>query len=226
MYSVMGVGSTLVVSLTAKNSNAKNGLIMDFSIRQANLSDLPYVYDICRLTGKIGEDASDLMSDGYIVGHYFAAPYLHFEIDTCFVLDDGTVPVGYIIGTSSTKNFNDWMNTRWLPALRRYYPASFTPKSSFEQFLMDLINRDCQTPDFLKEYPAHLHIDLLPVAQRRGLGKILIKKFMDAVATKGAQGIHLGVGLGNVNAIEFYKRMGFKELQKEPGALIMGISIG
>jgi len=198
---------------------------MDFTIRQATLSDLPYIYDICRLTGNTGQDATDLMTDAYIVGQYFAAPYLHFEPDTCFVLDDGSTPVGYIIGTSSTASFNEWMNTNWLPSVRQYYNNDFMAKSNFEQFLLDVINRDCENPDYIKDFPAHLHIDLLPVAQKKGFGKLLIKKFIGTVELKGASGVHLGVGLGNVNAIDFYKRNGFIELKKGSGALFMGFSI-
>ena len=62
---------------------------MNYSIRQASASDLPYIYDICRLTGKVGKDCTPLISDHHIVGQYFAAPYIHYEMDTCFVVDNG-----------------------------------------------------------------------------------------------------------------------------------------
>jgi ribosomal protein S18 acetylase RimI-like enzyme len=198
---------------------------MRLRIRAARLSDLPYIYEICRLTGKNGKDSTESISDKYIIGQYFAAPYLHFEIDTCFVLENGSIPVGYILGTSSTKKFNDWMNTNWLPAVRMYYNSHMQSKSDFEQFLIDIINRDCTIPDYLSNYPSHLHIDLLATVQNKGYGKELLKKFIESVTLKQSTGIHLAVGLENKNAIDFYKRNEFKDIKNESGALFMGLNI-
>lgn len=198
---------------------------MDLTIRQARLSDLPYIYDICRLTGENGNDSSDSISDNLIIGQYFAAPYFHFELDACFVLDNGSVPVGYIIGSSSTKKFNEWMNTSWLPSIRKYYGSDMIPKSDFELFLINIINRDCEISDDLINYPSHLHIDLLPMVQNQGYGKKLMKKFVQTMASKGSSGIHLAVGLENTNAIDFYKKSGFSEIKSESGAMFMGLNI-
>ncbi len=198
---------------------------MELTIRQAELPDLPYIHDICRLTGKTGKDATDFISDNYIQGQYFAAPYLHFELYACFVLDNGVVPVGYVIGTSSTQAFNSWMNSSWLPVVRKYYGTGFKPKSDFEQFLFSVIHRDCEIPEYLAGYPGHLHIDLLPEAQNRGFGKKLILRFVEAMKQKGVNAIHLGVGLGNTNAIEFYRKLGFFDIKKESGTLFMGLIV-
>ena len=97
---------------------------MDYKIRQAHLSDLPYIYDICLKTGFNGKDTSGMISDPLIIGQYFAAPYLHFEIDTCFVVDKNSIPFGYILGVSSTEKYNQWLNTYWLPILRNRYPGN------------------------------------------------------------------------------------------------------
>ena len=78
-------------------------------------------------------------------------------------------------------------------------------------------------PDFLNDYPSHLHIDLLPVAQKKGFGKKMMTTFLNRLKEKGSSGIHLGVGAGNANAIAFYENVGFEELRKEPGAVIMGV---
>lgn len=198
---------------------------MNLTIRQARLSDLPYIYDICRLTGENGNDSSASISDNYIIGQYFAAPYFHFELDACFVLDDGSIPLGYIIGTSSTSKFNDWMNSYWLPSVRTYYGSDWIPKSDFEKFLIHVINRDCEISDDLINYTSHLHIDLLPRVQNQGYGKKLMKKFIQTMASKGATGIHLAVGSENTNAINFYKKSGFYEIKTASGAVFMGLNL-
>ena len=45
----------------------------------------------------------------------------------------------------------------------------------------------------LAEYPAHLHIDLLPEWQGKGWGRGLMEAFLRGVHAAGAARVHLGV---------------------------------
>jgi GNAT superfamily N-acetyltransferase len=195
---------------------------MEQKIRPAHIADLPYIYDICLKTALSGQDATYQVSDKFMIGQYFAAPYLHFEIDVCFIVTDKTVPLGYILGTSDSAAFYDWMNTMWLPSIRSIYPVEMPHISDFERFVINVINQDCHFPGFLKEYPAHLHIDLLPQAQRMGMGNRLISKFIDKLKSKGVPGLHLSVGEKNQRAVAFYKKVGFLHLATKSAALFMG----
>ena len=197
---------------------------MELHIRQASISDLPYINEICLKTGLGGNDASESVSDKHIIAQYFATPYLYFEIDSCFVLENKSAPVGYILGVKSTIRFNHWMNKAWLPDVRKLYPASMKSISNFEKFLIDLIHKDCNLPDFLNDYPSHLHIDLLPIAQQKGYGKKLIMTFISNLKASGSSGLHLAVGIKNKSAIAFYKAIGFEVLKKESKSLFMGLS--
>ena len=62
----------------------------------------------------------------------------------------------------------------------------------------------------LAAWPAHLHIDLLPAYQRRGLGRQLIETFLAALREAGVRAVHLGVATRNVKARAFYDRLGFE----------------
>ena len=198
---------------------------METNIRQAVPSDIPYAYQICLKTGDTGQDATGLLNDEFIIGQYFAAPYLHYEIDTCFVLEVDRIPSGYIIGASETNDFNDWMNTRWLPHIRKIYTRDMLAKSDLEKFLLDLIHKDCLMHDYLQDYPSHLHIDLLPIAQKQGFGKKMMHTLLTRMKEKGSKGLHLSVSENNTNAIGFYKKLGFSELKRESGEVIMAISL-
>ena len=61
----------------------------------------------------------------------------------------------------------------------------------------------------LAEYPAHLHIDLLPRLQGRGVGRRLVDTLLDALRRRGVPGVHLGVDAANTRAIGFYEHVGF-----------------
>jgi GNAT superfamily N-acetyltransferase len=64
----------------------------------------------------------------------------------------------------------------------------------------------------LVDYPAHLHIDVLPDFQGQGHGRRLMAAFEAAVSVAGAAGLHLGMLTTNVKARAFYDRLGFVEL--------------
>ena len=75
----------------------------------------------------------------------------------------------------------------------------------------------------VEAFPAHLHIDLLPEAQGSGYGRGLMRQLGLAAVAAGVPGIHLGMARDNLPALAFYRRLGFRELPVEGGALVLGI---
>jgi ribosomal protein S18 acetylase RimI-like enzyme len=69
----------------------------------------------------------------------------------------------------------------------------------------------------LADYPAHLHIDLLPQWQGLGWGRGLISALLAGLRTAGVPRVHLGMAVTNVSARAFYDRLGFTEIPV-PGA--------
>ena len=65
-------------------------------------------------------------------------------------------------------------------------------------------------PDLLKEYPAHLHIDILPEYQRMGFGKNLMEAFCEKLRHDEVGGVHLIMAGDNVEAEKFYGKVGFR----------------
>jgi len=198
------------------------------NIRRAVLSDLPYLYEICLKTGDEGKDASALFSDQYLLGHYYAAPYLVCQFGICFVAEYEYRPQGYIVAVPDTVSFKQWMENQWLAPLRKRYQQTFPlVRSEKEESIIDLIHErkfpiDITEQPWLTDYPAHLHIDLLPGIQGKGLGRILIDKLFNELARKGIPGLHLGVGSSNLGAITFYKKMGFSVLKEHDWGFTMG----
>ena len=80
-------------------------------------------------------------------------------------------------------------------------------------------------PALLARYPAHLHIDLLAVAQGQGHGRALMARLLTALADAGATGVHLGVAAANQRAIGFYRRLGFIEVERPPGGITMAMPL-
>ena len=77
----------------------------------------------------------------------------------------------------------------------------------------------------LAEYPAHLHIDLLPELQGQGFGRRLIDTLRAALAARGVPAVHLGMDAANTGARAFYDRLGFHELASStPQSPLLGIT--
>ena len=68
---------------------------------------------------------------------------------------------------------------------------------------------------FSSQYPAHLHIDILPGYQRMGIGHGLMDALMANYRKKGVKGVMLGVDPNNIKGISFYKKYGFTPLDTD-----------
>ncbi|MCL2444093.1 MAG: GNAT family N-acetyltransferase [Treponema sp.] len=202
----------------------------DINIRKAVLSDLPYLYEICLKTGDNGKDATDLYFDPYLIGNYFAAPYLLFPDCICFVVEYKYRPQGYIIAAPDSTAFHKWLEEQWLPPLRIRFPKPYSPdiiRSDKEKWILDQIHEKCFPVDqddlkLYAEYPAHLHIDMLPCLQGKGLGRTLTDTLFAELKQRGVTGLHLGVSSSNAGAVAFYQKLGFSVLKEHDWGFTMG----
>jgi len=204
---------------------------MALLIRPAVQSDIPYLYKICLETADSGKDATARYTDPWLVGQYYAAPYIFHDVSLCFIAEEDLVPKGYIIGTADTAAFNRWFEDEWLPPLRRRYPVpDFIFRSEIERSLVTTLHTPVAGPGhtlkgWITQFPAHMHIDLLPDLQGKGCGRSLLETLFAALSARGSPGIHLGVSGTNTGAIGFYKKTGFTVLEEEEWGLVMGRSI-
>ncbi len=202
---------------------------MSILIRPAEDSDIPYLYDICLKTGDSGNDATGLFNDPLLLGQYYAAPYLFYDKSLCFIAEEDLVPKGYVLA-ADTLTFNFWFGREWLPSLRRRYPADRSGKtcrSKFEEAMIQLVHSTVpfinpRNDPWIRKYPVHLHIDLLPDLQGKGCGRKLMDTLGEELHRRRCPGIHLGVSGNNTHAIGFYEKLGFSILRRESWGLIMG----
>ncbi len=198
---------------------------MSFTIRPFHLCDLGSLYRICLLTGNSGSDASYLFSDPDLLGQFYAAPYAVLEPELCFVLTCSGIPCGYILGTSDSEKFYHRCETEWFPLLRERYPLPQTNDNSLEQRIVRLIHVGYKPNDDLNSYPAHLHIDLLPEAQGKGMGRKLIEAFNNKLKELNVPAVHLQVGKNNTGAVQFYERVGFQRIKEYEYAIAFGMML-
>ena len=183
-----------------------------FRIRLYQPDDFDALYDICLKTGDSGEDASHKYTDPALLGHVYVGPYITFEPELAFVLEDDAGACGYCIGALDTRVFNARCETKWYPPLRETYPEPTAPKSTWQSddYIKHLLYHPQVLPEsVLRAYPSHLHIDLLPRAQGKRQGQRLMRSLFTALADRGSHGVHLGLGMRNTRALRFYQKLGF-----------------
>ena len=195
---------------------------MKFEIRPYHNTDLSSIYRICLLTGFNGEDATPYLHDPDLVGHLFAAPYAIFESSLCFILTMNYKPCGYVLGTSDSIMFNDTCEKKWFPELRKRYVLPNKDENTLEANFIRYLHSKQNLPKWTHDYPAHLHIDILPIAQKKGFGSKLIKVFLNQLNCLNVKGLHLIVSKKNQNAICFYKKVGFHELNELEESIVFG----
>lgn len=182
------------------------------------------LYRICLETGQDGGDATGTI-DEEILGHFFSAPYAIIEPDVCFILTADGAPCGYIVGTSDSRRFETECQQRWWPPLREKYPLRDPSDKTREAGMVRAIHYGYRAPSYVDEYPAHLHIDILPVGQGFGQGPRMIETFLDKLREKRVPGIHLGVSKGNKRAFAFYPKLGFTPVTESETSIVYGMKL-
>lgn len=140
--------------------------------------------------------------------------YLSFYIencpDTCFIAEKDGKAVGYVICCPDSEFF-----IKEFPKFAKKNGAKLSQKL---QCLGDAL---VYLP-FKKRYPAHLHIDILPEAQRMGYGRCLIDALCENLKKQNKNGVMLAVGKDNENAVKFYNAAGFEVILSLPGTYLFG----
>ncbi len=188
---------------------------MKYTVRSAVPGDTAAVNRICFLT-------LDNNDERYreIAGLHWAIPYLRYELEHCFVaVNEDNEPVGYILSSPDTNCFRKQFRHRMKKEIVRAFRKKrkeFSIGLYFREYFESTRYVDTLPRALEKEYPAHLHINILPGFQGQGLGVMLMDVLKKHLIEIGCPGIHLGVGRENTGAIRFYEKTGFKLLKKHP----------
>jgi len=194
-------------------------------IRPYRDADRDALYDICVKTAEAGADATGMFTDDRLWGDVFAVPYVVRHPDLAWVVesDDGRT-IGYIVATDDTDAFEAWFAEHWWPSKQGLYPLSGAAEPTRQDGIIGYASRRASgTQKYAGEYPAHLHIDLLPETQGQGLGRQLMQTLFDELRARGVRGLHLGMNAVNTGAGAFYERLGLHLLETDADTTMYGV---
>jgi protein O-GlcNAcase/histone acetyltransferase len=193
-----------------------------FTIRPARPEDELAAYRVCLETGADGRDGTAYYRDDPdALPRIFVGPYFAFAPDLAWVVEDDEGVCGYCLGAADSEAFYDCYERQWRPDLTARFPAPTGAPATWTR--AQQIHHLYHHPDHLipgppGHFPAHVHIDLLPRAQGKGLGTRMMTVALDKLRRRGLPGVHLGVGTVNARAQAFYRKLGFAELCRVGGA--------
>lgn len=191
-------------------------------IRPLEPGDLDALYEVCLRTGDAGEDATNRFEDPRLLGEVYVGPYLMMPSGIGFTAVEDGIPSGYVLAAVDTRSFEAECEREWWPALRAKYAEPADDPSTDDAEIIALIH-DPESPpdDVVALYPAHLHIDLLPMLQGKGVGREMMSLILGQLRARGVPGVHLGVDARNRRAVGFYEHLGFTHLD-DTDDVVMG----
>ncbi|MGO9412050.1 MAG: GNAT family N-acetyltransferase [Spirochaetia bacterium] len=191
--------------------------------------DRPEVTNILHRTGFLGEDlhGRGLFNDRRLFALFNTECYLRYHAENAFVAfdaSDGRV-IGYIIGAADSRIHDKLFarRMRWRITLRMFLVSWWRHPESFRQALAWSGARGGIGEKYYDDYPAHLHINILPGYQRMGIGESLMGLFEQRMSGIGVAGIHLVTSNRNLKALPFYRKIGYTMLEQRPGTSWRGL---
>lgn len=176
-------------------------------IRKIRESDRENLRTVCHETAT----APSLAKSKELVCLLYCDSYLDHEAEHCFALtDDNDNAVGYILCAVDQTKFEE----DYEPYRQKAKKISF----------IDAVGQVIENKMFRRlfaEYPAHLHVDILPAYQGNGNGTKLIKTLEEHLKEIGVKAVRLSVGTGNVRAQKFYEKNGYVRLACLPGIAVV-----
>ncbi len=140
--------------------------------------------------------------------HFLLTTYCDYFIEkeghNCFVaVDENDRAIGYVLCAENYDNY------------KKIFKEEYVTRFKKHEFLFKktaLISTLIQS-EYKDEYPAHMHIDILPEYQRMGLGHKLMDSLCRNLKEKGIKGVCLTMWSGNKKGGSFYKKYGFTLLE-------------
>lgn len=182
-----------------------------YSIRNYLPKDAEHLKKICIATAKPVFQGKKITERALV--DVYCRYYIECEPESSFVVvDQNDVAKGYIL---CAKNYDAYRALFTKKYLKTWNPATHI----MGNFAMKSIR------DYVAEYPAHLHIDLLPECQAKGYGRKLIESLIEHLKERKIKGLMLHVSTENKGARIFYDKCGFKVLREDKTDVLMGMRI-
>lgn len=189
----------------------------DIVIRPFVKEDRSSVRRISCETAFFGGSREKIFGDDETLADFLTAYFTDYEFNSCFVACSGQNVVGYLIGAKSVREMHKILVWRLFPFffLKATLRGVFFKKKSIRlihAIIKSYFKGEFKSPDFSKQYPSTLHINIDSGYRGMSIGRKLIECYIEYLKKNGIHGVH--VSTMTESAKEFFNKSGFVELFK------------
>lgn len=196
-------------------------------IRRYQESDKEAILKIAADTAFFGEPVETFLDDRRLFLDIFYRYYTDQEPHHAWVAWDGGRVVGFLMGCVDTaRQRRFWISTilpqtAWKILNQRYEIKTKTRVYAWRLVIGMVRNEHTRVNE--KIYPAHLHINVAKDWRGQGLGKGLMRAYLEYLCHNRIPGVHLVTTTLNTAAERLYARLGFDLLDERPTHLWEGL---
>lgn len=181
-------------------------------IRTYNEKDYQAVREIAYDTAFLGDSANSFFDDRELLEDFLTAYFIDYEPESCFVAEIKGIVIGYLIGLKNTHAVSVFSRFKiFLKLLHRAITNNIIFRRKSMLFVINCIKSfikgEFKAPDFSKDYPATLHINIKEDFRNRGIGEKLINTYLNYLVKEKIKGIHFATL--SERAAHFYRKLGF-----------------
>lgn len=186
-----------------------------FVIRKFGARDRLAVRQISCKTALMGEPSAVFFDDDEILADALTIYFTDYEPESCFVAECENSVIGYLLGAIDAKRMDKIISDKialplFIKALRR---CTFFHKRNWDflfRAFLSLVKGEFKTPNFSKDHPAALHINIIKEYRAVGIGSRLINAYLDYLKEQAVKGVHFATM--SDKASQFFKKQNFQLL--------------
>jgi len=163
----------------------------------------------------MGQPASLFFEGREIICDALNLYFTDYEPESCFVAEANSTVVGYLIGAKSKITAENFFKDRVILYLfwKALRSGVFLKRKNIAfifSCLQAFLTGGLATPDFTKEYPATLHINISEKYRGKNIGTALISAYLGYLKQSLVPGVHLAT-LSQAGA-DFFSKQSFQLL--------------
>lgn len=186
-------------------------------IRPYSKEDRESVRSIAYETAFLGDSADIYFDDKELLADILTLYFTDFQPESCFVAVLSNEVIGYLLGAKDIRLMSKHFNWKAIFGLLfKTVRRNVFFKAKNMVFLVNLLKSylkgEFKSPDFSKDYPAVLHINIKENYRNHGLGSRMIASYLEYLKKEVVSGVHFST-LSD-KAANFYEKTGFMLLHK------------
>ena len=192
---------------------------MPYLVRPYHHQDRSAVRRIACDTADRGEPVEQFFRDREVFADLVTGYYTEYEPESLWIAEHDGEVIGYLTGCLDSLRRERIMVWRIVPqVLGKAICRGVVFSRQTGRWIIAGLRTQAQKagPQLsLKDYPAHLHVNIQQPFRGQQLGRRLLEQFLHQVHATGLKGVHATVRSDNPSSCRFFERAGFVLLNRQ-----------